>query len=137
MTLIQALISWLVLFAVAFANGAIREFAYTAYLGEHRANQVSCGTGIVLIGAAVWLLSRRWRFQSSAQAWRTGWLWLALTVAWEFLFGLYLRGYPWERVLHEYAIWQGRLWTLVLLAILVLPALVYAADRSHRTAART
>jgi hypothetical protein len=137
MTLMQALISWLVLFAIAFANGAIRELGYTAYLGEHRANQVSCGTGIVLIGLAVWLLSRRWRFLSSAQAWRTGLLWLALTVAWEFLFGLYLRGYPWERVLREYAIWQGRLWTLVLLAILVLPALVHAVDRPRRPQERT
>jgi hypothetical protein len=135
MTLLQALISWLVLFAVAFANGAFREFFYRGYLGEQRANQVSCGTGIVMIGVAVWLLSRRWRFVSSARAWRTGWLWLSLTVAWEFGFGLYIRGFPLDRVLHEYAFWQGRLWTLVLLAILVLPASVHALDRSRRLAA--
>jgi hypothetical protein len=132
MTLVRALISWLVLFAVAFANGAFREFCYTASLGEHRANQVSCGAGIVLIALAVWLLSRRWRFRSSAQAWRTGGLWLGLTVAWEFGFGLFIRGFAWDRVLHEYAFWQGRLWTLVLLAILVLPALVHALDHSRR-----
>ena len=62
MTLLQALISWLVLFAVAFANGGFHGFFYTGCLGEQRANQVSCGTGIVTIGVAVWLLSRRWRF---------------------------------------------------------------------------
>jgi hypothetical protein len=135
MTLARALISWLLLFVVAFANGAFREFFYTAYLGEHRANQVSCGTGIVLIGLAVWLLSRRWRFLSRAQAWRTGWLWLALTVAWEFVFGIFVRGLPWDRVLREYAFWQGRLWTLVLAAILVLPALVHTLGRSRRRGA--
>jgi ABC-type molybdate transport system permease subunit len=82
----------------------------------------------------VWLLSRRWRFFSSAHAWTTGWLWLSLAVAWEFGFGLYIRGFPLGRVLHEYAFWQGRLWTLVLLATLVLPALVRALDHSRRRA---
>jgi hypothetical protein len=130
MTLVQALLSWIVLFVIAFANGATRDLLYMAYLGEHRANQVSCGTGIVLFGIAVWLLSRRWRFLSSSQAWKIGGLWLALTVVWEFAFGLFIRGLPWNLVLREYALWQGRLWTLVLLAVLVLPALVHALDRA-------
>lgn len=125
MTLVQALIAWFLLFIVAFANGAFRELYYTKYLGELRAHQVSCGIGIVLIGAAVWALSRYWPFQSTADAWRTGLLWVVLTLAWEFVFGHFVMGYPWERLLRDYAFWQGRLWVLMLISILLAPVLAY------------
>jgi hypothetical protein len=128
MTWAKALISWLILFVIAFANGAFRSLYYVRFLGEQRANQVSCGTGILAFGIAIWLLSRRWRFASNAQAWRTGLLWLGLTIGWEFVFGHYVMGHPWERLLHDYAIWEGRLWVLVLAFVLVAPVLVRWAD---------
>src|SRR5271157_2671645 len=108
MTLAQALIAWLVLLMVAFANGMLRAVFLKTYLGDLRAHQVSCGIGIVLITAVVWLLSRRWRFLSAARAWRTGLLWLVLTGAWEFLFFLFVFGSPWTLLLQDYAVWQGR-----------------------------
>jgi hypothetical protein len=129
MSVPRTLIAWLVLFVVAFANGAFRQMYYQPYLGDLRAHQVSCGIGIVLISAAVWALSIRWRFLSAAQAWRTGCLWLVLTVAWEFGFGRFLMGRPWDQLLHDYALWQGRLWPLVLAAILAAPVVVHAMDR--------
>ncbi len=129
MTLTRALVAWCFLFGIAFANGAFREFVYRKYLGEWRANQVSCGLGIVLITGAVWAVSRWWPFASSLQAWRTGCLWLGLTVAWEFVFGHFIMGHPWQRLLGDYAFWRGRLWPLVLAAILVAPALVYSWAR--------
>lgn len=130
MTLVQALLAWLVLFVVAFANGLLRAVFLKTYLGDLRAHQVSCGIGIVLITAAVWLLSRRWRFLSTAQAWRTGLLWLALTVAWEFLFFHFVFGSSWALLLQDYALWQGRLWVLVLATILLAPVLIHARDQA-------
>ena len=123
MTLAKALIAWLLLFAIAFTNGAFRELWYARFMREQRANQVSCGIGIVLFSVAIWALSRRWPFRSRAHAWQTGCLWLCLTVGWEFVFGHFARGIAWQRLLHEYAIWDGRLWVLVLLSVLVSPVL--------------
>lgn len=128
MSVPRTLIAWLVLLVVAFSNGAFRQVYYQPYLGDFRANQVSCGIGIFLISTAVWALSRRWRLVSAAQAWRTGCLWLALTVAFEFGFGR-LRHRSWAELLHDYAFWQGRLFVVVLAAILAAPVVVYALDR--------
>jgi hypothetical protein len=129
MTLAKSLIAWFVLFLVAFANGAFRELYYARYLGELRAHQVSCLLGIALIIGTVWVLTRPWPFRSPAHAWRTGWLWLALTVAWEFLFGHFVMRHPWDRLLKDYAFWEGRLWALVLASIVMAPLL---AHRWHR-----
>jgi hypothetical protein len=117
----RALLTWLLLFAVAFANGALREFTYRRTLGEALANQVSCGIGIAAIWAAVWAIGGHWRFTSAAQAWRIGALWLVMTVAWEFLFFHYVMEHPWDELLANYAIWRGRLWVLVLAGILTAP----------------
>lgn len=129
MTIIKSVWAWLILLGVAIANGSFRAY-YAGHLGADRANQVSCGTGIALIAAAVWILSRYWPFRSASSAWRTGLLWLLMTVAWEFLFFHYVAGRSWEELLGNYAFWDGRLWVAVLAAILVLPAIVHAAGQS-------
>jgi hypothetical protein len=132
MTLKRTLIAWLALFAVAFANGAFRQVAYQPYLGETRANQVSCGIGIILLLACMWGITRGWRLVSAGQAWRAGLIWLALTVAFEFGFGRFGLHRSWEQLLHDYAFWEGRLWTAVLAAILLAPVAIHAFDRMPR-----
>jgi hypothetical protein len=52
-----------------------------------------------------------------------GALWVGLTVAFEFGFGHYVMGAPWEVLLADYDILRGRLWPLVLAANLVAPLL--------------
>ena len=125
MTLTFALVTWCFLFVIAFANGAFREFFLRKRLGELPAHQVSCVLGILLITAAVWVICECWPFASNTQAWRTGWLWVGMTVVWEFVFGHFIMGHPWQRLLCDYKFWQGRLWLLVLADILVSPVLVY------------
>jgi hypothetical protein len=135
MTLQQSLIGWLFLLAGAFANGAFRALYLTRYLDELRANQVSCILGIVYIACAIWAINRRWPFTSRASAWRTGFLWLALTVAFEFLFFHYVTGHPWSELLRNYAFWEGRLWVFVLATILFLPAVIQAVDKQETAVA--
>ena len=136
MTITKAFLGWLILLVLAFVNGAGRAYCESS-LGAHHANQVSCGTGILLFAVAVWIMNRRWPFQSAAQAWRVGGLWLALTIAWEFLFFHYLDGYSWEELSGNYAFWKGNLWVLVLVAVLVLPAAVHGAGRRKTALAHT
>jgi len=121
MTFPRALLSWLVLLVVAFTNGALRAVAYGSYFDERTANQVSCGLGIVLLGLVIFRIARRWPFRSAPQAWSIGALWMALTIAWEFCFFHFVMRHPWDELIANYAIWQGRLWPLVLLWLLVAP----------------
>lgn len=122
MTFGRALAGWLLLAVLAFANGTLRALVYEGSLGSLRAHQLSTVIGIALLGAGIWFLTRRWPFVSAAQAWRTGLLWAAMTVAFEFTFGRSL-GYSWERLLADYAFWRGRLWGLIPLWLLFAPAL--------------
>lgn len=129
MTRFRAFLVWLLLFAIAFANGAFREGVIRRFLGELPAHQLSCALGTSLILLAVVVVGRKWPFTSDAQAWKIGIAWLAMTVAWEFLFFHFVIGYPWPRLLQDYAIWDGRLWIAVLAAILCAPAVSRALSR--------
>ena len=59
--------------------------------------------------------------RSSAQLLGVGFIWLVLTIAFEFLFGHYEAGASWETLTAEYNLLRGRLWPLVLLATFLAP----------------
>jgi hypothetical protein len=118
-------IAWLVMPVIGIINGTIREYGYKNALGELRAHQVSTITGIILFGFYIWALSLRWKIQSSAQAIAIGLMWLVMTVAFEFLFGHYVMKHPWSKLLYDYNVFEGRIWVLVLLWILVAPYVFY------------
>lgn len=125
MTPSRMLLSWLVLLVIGFSNGVVRQLCWTRLLPERTANQLAVGIGIVAMGVAIGFLTRAWPLASAGQAWRVGALWLVLTFAFETGMGL-VAGHPWSRIFGDYAIWEGRLWPLVLLFILVAPRLAFA-----------
>jgi hypothetical protein len=84
----------IILLIAAIINGAVRELVYKNSLGELRAHQVSTLTGIILFGIIIWGLNRLLPLASAKQAWTVGLIWLALTVAFEFLFGHFVMGHP-------------------------------------------
>lgn len=118
-------LAWLLMPIIGIINGTIRQYGYKQALGELRAHQVSTVTGIILLGLYIWVLTRWWKIQSSAQAIAIGVMWLALTVAFEFLFEHYVMKHPWSRLLHDYNILEGRIWALVLLFVVIAPYIFY------------
>lgn len=119
---------WFVLAVVAVANGVFREATYGNRINELAAHQLSTLMGIFCIGVVVWLFSRVWPIQSARQAWFIGLIWLAQTIAFEFVFGRLVAGHSWQRLLADYDLSEGRVWLLFLLWILVVP---YACYRLH------
>ena len=119
------LIFWLVLMILGIANGIVRELTYGRRLSELRAHQLSTLTGVLVMTLAVWLLSLFIRPSSMEIALLIGLIWLALTVAFEFGFGHWVARHTWEELLADYNILRGRLWSLFLLWMLLLPGLVY------------
>lgn len=116
---------WLGLPILAIINGTIRNLFYKDALGELLAHQLSTASLIVLIGAYTWLFGFLWRIQSTSQALIIGLIWVSLTIAFEFIFGHYVMGHPWARLLHEYNILQGRVWLLVLIWTALAPFTFY------------
>jgi hypothetical protein len=121
--------AWLLMPIIGIINGTIRQYGYTNALGDLRAHQVSTLTGIILFGLYVWALTLLWKIRSSAEAIAIGLIWLILTAAFEFLFGHYIMKHPWSRLIHDYNIFEGRLWVLVLVWITVAPYFFYRLSR--------
>jgi hypothetical protein len=126
-------IAWIPMVFIAVANGMLREFGYGKQMSELRAHQLSSVTGIAFLAGYIWLVSLRWPIRSSGQAFAIGLIWLTLTVVFEFTFGHYVAKHSWSRLLHDYNIFAGRLWALVLMAVAISPYVIFRI-RSSGTA---
>ncbi len=120
--LLRAGAVWLLLVALAIANGAFREAALVPRLGAAAAHVVSTLllAGLILAVAFVaisWVAPR-----SFAQAALVGVLWLVLVLAFEFGFGHWVAGKPWRELLADYDLAAGRIWILIPLLTAIAPA---------------
>ena len=114
-------LAWFPMIAIAILNGTLREIGYRKLLGELRAHQVSTLIGGTLFGIYIWGLSRWWPLESGGQALAVGMMWLALTVAFEFLFGRFAAHRTWTGMLADYILLAGRVWALLLVWLAVAP----------------
>jgi hypothetical protein len=130
MTLRHALITWLLMVPIAFANGTLRQFAFAPRIGEPAAHQVSCFTAMAAFGLLIYAVTRRWHLASYGQAWTIGLLWAGATLTFETVLGL-SRGVPWRDIFVDYALWKGHLWALVVAFLAIAPALSVAWDRAQ------
>lgn len=121
---------WTAIFFLAFANGIFRAAVLIPLLGS-KPGLILSGvllSALILITAYMaipWLALRHAR-----QLWLVGFGWLALTVLFEFAFGL-LRGKALGQILQAYTFEGGNLWPLVL-AITVLAPWLAARLRGWR-----
>lgn len=119
---LKASIVWLGLVVLAVLNGIARNALISPHVGEQTGHVVStiilCGVILVL----AWLTNPWIAPGGMRAAWRVGFLWLVLTVAFEFLAGHYLFGHSWQRLFADYNLSRGRVWIFVLLVTLVAPA---------------
>ena len=118
---VRLLLAWLVMLVVSVLNGIARDAGYGRELEPLVAHQLSTLYGMTLLGVVSGAYAWRWPFASAAAAWRAGALWLALTVAFEFIFFHYVTGHSLEELLANYDLSAGRLWPLLLLWIALAP----------------
>lgn len=123
--MLKYILLWFILVIAAIINGAIRNLVYTKYVGELTAHQISVVSGVILFGIIFWLIFRKWPPSSSLQAIMIGVIWLLMTVAFEFLFGHYVMGHSWDKLFHDYNLFRGRLWIIVLLWVTFAPYIFY------------
>ena len=119
--MLKYVLLWFPMAVVAIVNGALRQFTYGRHMAELRAHQLSTVIGILLIGVFMWAVLRVWPAASGGQAIAIGLVWMAMTLAFEFLFGHYAAGHSWRRLLEEYNVLAGRPWVFVPLWVGVAP----------------
>jgi len=103
------ILAWIPLVFIAIANGLLRENLVALHLKELPAHQVSTVTGIILFGIYIWFILKAWAPNSTREALYVGLIWLGLTITFEFLFGHFVVGHSWSRLLQDYNIFAGRL----------------------------
>lgn len=113
---------WLAAAVMAVVNGYFGKAYVAPCLGEYGVHVYKS----LLMVAVIFLLGWVYARQTAGAGWLgatlgAGLVWLGLTVIFEFVFGHYVFGNPWDKLLADYQIWRGRLWCLVLLADLVAP----------------
>jgi hypothetical protein len=123
----RAVVVWLVLCAVAVANGTVRQFLLVPRLGPSAGHVLSSLSLSALIFLVTWLCIRWIGPATPQEAWAVGALWLTATIAFEFGAGHYLFGNSWPKLLADYDVRQGRVWVLVLLATVLAPRWAAAA----------
>lgn len=115
------LLSWFLLAVVAIINGIVRQSTYGKSISELAAHQISTATGVLATGVVVWLLSRAWPLESSSQAFIIGLCWFLFTIIFEFGFGHFIAGHSWQKLLADYNVMNGRVWSLFLIWVAVMP----------------
>jgi hypothetical protein len=122
---LRALLVWLLLAVVAVTAGTLRVRYLVPRVGDPAAHVM----GTLLVVAAMALvvgLTVGWIVPGleTRRLVLLGLGWTGLTVAFEFLFGHYVVGHPWSRLLADYNVMAGRIWTLVLLTSLLAPVIL-------------
>jgi hypothetical protein len=122
---LYALAVWPGLAVVAILNGALRNYTYVRLVGEQAAHIISSLTLIGLLFLITYAFLRLVRRgYALVDLIVVGAIWFVLTVAFEFVFGHYVAGHSWERLLADYNIIKGRVWALVLLAVFLGPLIM-------------
>ncbi len=130
---LRASIIWLGLLVLAIVNGVLRVAVLVPRIGEEPGRVVSTGIlcGLIFV---VSFFSTRWISpRGSRDALTISGLWVILTVSFEFLAGHYLFGNPWEQLLADYNLPQGRVWILALVTTFVSPLLATRITRRTNT----
>lgn len=123
----RALAIWIVLLLLASANGALREGWLIPAMGETAGRAASTILLSAIILALTWLTIGWIRPLTPGDAWWVGALWVALTLAFEFLAGHHLFGNAWEQLLEDYNVLGGRIWVFVLVTTAIAPWLAARA----------
>ena len=116
---------WVIFGILVIINGVIRNKVYATKIGEYPGHVVSTIIAICFIVVGTYLFLRFMKIDySSVALLLIGGFWVILTVLFEFIFGHYVIGNPWQKLLADYNILKGRLWSLFLLAELISPLLI-------------
>ena len=127
--LLKYFFAWFPMVVIAILNGLLRQFVIMNYVDELTVHQISCFTGILFFAVYIYFITRAWKIESCKHSWLIGLMWVGMTIIFEFGFGHYVMGHPWEKLFHDYNILAGRLWVILLIWTLIAPNIFYKIQK--------
>jgi len=116
---------------VEFIHGVLRAMYLAPLVGDFQARQISVLLGSLLILTIAYLFVRWIRANTTGALLIVGFVWLALTVAFELSFGRFSLGLSWERIVSDYDVPHGGLLPFGLI-VLTLSPLIAAKLRGFK-----
>jgi hypothetical protein len=123
----QYTLGWVGLPFVAMLNGILRELTYCKAVGTTTAHQISTVMLSMTICVYVILYNSRVQLKNTREAMVAGFIWMILTVMFEFILSSAL-GVPILEQFSRYNILAGNLWVLIPVTVFVAPVIF----RGHR-----
>lgn len=124
---VRAIAVWCAIVPIAIANGAVREILIEPAAGPAAGHVISTMMLCAAVLLVTWITIGWMRPASLRDAARIGVLWVALTLAFEFLAGHFVFGTPWSRLLMDYNLAERRVWILVPITTALAPWLTARA----------
>jgi hypothetical protein len=121
MNYVRASCLWLGFLVVAVACGFIRERFLVPGFGPMGGRALGTLLVATIIFGMIYACLGKLMGASREALFKLGLGWTMATIMFEFLFGHYVMGHPWEALRADYNVFQGRLWPLVLLVTLFGP----------------
>lgn len=115
---------WLPMIPIAILNGGLREEVLDKYFNELIAHQISTISLTLLCTVYTGFIFRFLEVKNARQALLIGFIWVLLTLGFEFIFGLSV-GNSLQELLYDYNLAKGRLWSIFLISLFLLPYLFY------------
>lgn len=112
---------WVLFVILAVLNGLIREILLKNFLGDGVARSLSSLIMCGLVFAVSYGFVVQMPPMGPGTLWNVGWLWLGLSLLFEFGFGHFVLGESWGSLLADYNIFRGRLLILAWVSLVVAP----------------
>ena len=114
--------TWFLFMILAIINAGVRNGVYKPVVGDLTAHQISTIIFMILIVVVTYVILRYSHLQlSDSEALFMGCIWFISTILFEFIAGHYVFGNSWEKLLADYNILEGRIWSLVLVTTFFAP----------------
>ena len=124
MLLLKSLGTWFLLAILAIITGTIRTYLILPYVGEHAAHIIGTLLFLAIQFFVIFFFIKKVQVSAAKDLLIIGIFWIVLTVIFEFIFGHYVMNHSWEKLFADYNIFNGRLWSLVLLNNLAAPLII-------------
>jgi hypothetical protein len=89
--------------------------------GEQTAHQIGTVLYLIVQFIVIFIFIKKLKIKEIKPLLSIGIFWVVLTIIFEFVFGHYVVGHPWQKLFADYNIFNGRLWVLVLINNLAAP----------------
>jgi phosphatidylserine synthase len=112
---------WLILAVSAIVVATFRVSVLLPQFGEQTAHQLGTILYLIVQFIIIYLFIRKIRIKDVKTLLGIGIFWVVITIIFEFVFGHYVMGHPWQKLFADYNLFNGRLWVLVLINNIVAP----------------